>query len=568
MAPEGEGMEERDEMEERAVGEASEWPNAVALVLAGRNARQRRWAATTAIEVARKLAASRPKVIIADLDRRQPSALAEALGLAPGAGIVDVLFRGASFSTVARRPERESFFILPLGNDPPSANDLFQHGRWRKIAVRLADADAHLLPCVTAEDWLAAGPIPGFEACIVFNGAEIEAELPAGARQLAEFIAPPEIREEAQVSLTPESAEPGVEEIEILEREETAAAPVGKADVEPVVTPLPEMEGQGQPPLEEPVEPKSAGEESEERATGAPTLEEPGSDEGADGARLVEPVAGRSVDDTAAEPVGLGLGRRRRSDRRGMLIGAAIVVAVIAALALWRVLGGDPDGMPESGAREVQAPAGDAGEETSAAASRGPPDGGEAVQAEEGAGSVEAAAGEGAEESSPPPATPLPYSVAIASYSSLDDAVERQRRWSRGEHTFYVAPTVVRGVVYYRVFAGILPDREEAQSLMAELVRAGVKEAINDWDVRPTRFAFSFGTYPNERDAGAAVESLRGRGIPAYVVRVPDAGERGSAYHVYAGGYERPADAQPLQGRIAEAGLDVELVERVGVVPR
>ena len=553
MAWKGEGMEERDELEGRAAGDTPDWPNAVTLVLAGRSARQRRWAATTAIDVARKLASSRQKVIIADLDRRQPSALADALGLTPGAGIVDVLFRGASFSTVARRPEREGFFVLPLGNDPPPADDLFQHGRWRKIAARLTDADAHLLPCVTEEDWLAAGPIPGFEACIVFNGAEQEAELPAGARQLAEFIAPPEIREETPISISPESAEPDVEKLETPGREEVAAPPLAEGDVEVLVEPLPEPQGPA----------ATVEAESGERRASAWTLEEPVADEYTE-----EPRASGPVDDASVESVGLGPGRRRGSDRRGILIGAAAVVAVIAVLAVWQVLGRESEGMPENGVPEARAPAGRTDEAAQAAGSRGDPQRGEADAAEEGPGSVEAAAGEGAGEPSLTAATPLPYSVAIASYSSLDDAVERQRRWSRGDLTFYVAPTVVRGVVYYRVFGGILPDREQAQRLMAELVQAGVKEAVNDWDVRPTRLAFTFGTYPSERDASASVESLRGRGIPAYVVKVPAAGEGGTAYQVYAGGYERPADARPLQDRIAEAGLDAELVERVGVVPR
>lgn len=561
-------MEERDEMGDGTVGEASEWPNAVTLVLAGRSARQRRWAATTALDVARKLAASRSKVILVDLDPARPSALGEALGLAPGAGIVDVLFRGESFSTVARRPERESFFVLPLGNDPPPAEDLFQHGRWRKIAARLTDADAHLLPCVTEEDWLAAGPIPGFEACIVFNGAEVEAELPVGARQLAEFIAPPEIREEAPVPVVPESPEPEVEEIEPGAREEAFEATLGEAEGETTTASPSEGEGGDGPPLEEPVEPQLERESEEQEIS--PWRVEPAGPHvvEAEQPRVVEPTAEGPVHDAPAEPVHLGRGRRRGSDRRGVLIAAGIVVVVVAVLAVWQVSGGDSDRTPAQGAPQVQGSGGDAGEDAPVASSGQDPAPPEAGEVEDPA-SVEAAAGEGAEEPTPPPAArPLPYSVAIASYSSLDDAVERQRRWSRGDHTFYVAPTVVRGVVYYRVFAGILPDREQAQSLMAELVRTGVKEAINDWDVRPTRLAFSFGTYPSERDAGAAVESLRERGIPAYVVRVPDAGEGGTAYHVYAGGYERPADARPLQDRLAEAGLDVELVERVGVVPR
>ena len=41
----------------------------------------------------------------------------------------------------------------------------------------------------------------------------------------------------------------------------------------------------------------------------------------------------------------------------------------------------------------------------------------------------------------------LSYSVVIASFSSFDDALTRQREWATTGTAFYVAPTVVRGVV-------------------------------------------------------------------------------------------------------------------------
>ena len=38
------------------------------------------------------------------------------------------------------------------------------------------------------------------------------------------------------------------------------------------------------------------------------------------------------------------------------------------------------------------------------------------------------------------------------------------------------------------------------------------------------------------------------------------------AYHVYAGGYESRAQARPLAEQIQNAGINAELVERVGLV--
>jgi cell division septation protein DedD len=166
----------------------------------------------------------------------------------------------------------------------------------------------------------------------------------------------------------------------------------------------------------------------------------------------------------------------------------------------------------------------------------------------------------------------LPYSVLIASFSSIEDALQRARGWGRGQDVlFYVAPTPVRGVVYYRVLAGILAERGRAAELMADLVRDGIKEQASDWDVRPVRLAFSFGTYPSRRDAEAVVETLASHGVPAYVVAALAADGAGEGYRVFAGGYEEPDDAGPLREQIERAelpGVDVELVERVGLVER
>jgi cell division septation protein DedD len=155
--------------------------------------------------------------------------------------------------------------------------------------------------------------------------------------------------------------------------------------------------------------------------------------------------------------------------------------------------------------------------------------------------------------------------VAIVSYTSFDDALARQKELMREDMPVYIAPTPVRGVIYYRVYAGLLADRGAAEALMARLVREGVKEAAGAWDVRPARYAFDFGVYPSLRDARAVIETLLGQGVPAYAVPAPGDAAGAAAYHVYAGGYETPEDARPLEEVIDRAGLDAELVERVGV---
>ncbi|MEE9133523.1 MAG: SPOR domain-containing protein [Gemmatimonadota bacterium] len=453
-------------------GSETGWPHAVTLVLAAESRRQRRWTVDTAIEIVRKLAEQR-KVVLADVHARTPSSILAALDVEEGEGIVDVLFRGASFSAVARRPRSESFFCLSAGSALPPLQVFYHHPRWQKIASRLPAADAHLLPCVSAEDWLEAGPIPGFEACIVLNGSGREIELPGGARRLAEFLAPAEIREEADladVSMSADAAPPDTEAL-VAENHD-----VGVLTAEPVDKP---------------------------RAT----------------LRLLS-------------------GPRRRS----AIAAAGLIAALAFVVLLWRIVSG-----PE--APERSEPVAVIGMTEAA----GP-----------GALVSEAAAAGGR-----PQEVSLPYSVAIASYSSLDDALARQRELMRADLPVYVAPTPVRGVVYYRVFAGMLPEREQGEELMTDLVRRGIKDTVRAWDVRPARYAFNFGVYPSARDARAVVETLQGQGVPAYTVAAPAAaGGDETAYHVYAGGYEKSEDAQPLRRMIERAGLDTELVERVGWVPQ
>lgn len=477
------------------------WPDAVTIVLAAEGPRQRRWALATTVEIARKLAAGR-RVVLADVQVRWPSALADLLEVDASPGIVDVLFRSASFSDVASRPGTEQFFFLPVGSAPPPLQVLYHHPRWRKIAARLSEANAHLLPCVDVGDWLDAGPIPGFESCIVLNAGGSEIELPSGARKLAELLAPPEIREESPGPL-----------------EERAVAPEPKVGTEGEVPTGAEDTWNGAAP-DAPV----AGGESAAPETAQPA-EQPAEPQ-AEQRILIEPAR-----------------RVPRPHRRTSVAAAALVAAAVLVFTVWRAMGSgesSPEGEPVAATADT------------------------VTLAQPQAEPVE----------SPTPPRPrelsLPYSVVIASYSSFDDAREAQERWLRADRPVYVAPTPVRGVIWNRVYAGVLAEREAAEELMAQLVREGIKDTLRAWDVRPTRYAFAFGTFPDLGDAEAAVETLLAQGIPAYLVPAPGGKAEGEpAYHVYAGGYESVEGAAPLRELIERAGLeDVELVERVGVVPQ
>lgn len=503
------------------------WPNATTLVVAARTPGQHSWAAASAIALVRELASQQRKVVLTDLQLGGES-LRDELGIPEGPGIVDVLFRGASFSAVAKRPEGESFFFLSTGSAAPPRQVLFQHPRWLKIASRLPGANAYLLPCVSSADWLNAGPIPGFESCIILNAAGLEVELPGGARRLAEFLAPPEIREEAE--------------------------PAGLARVEPGVEPAAALEAMPgpEPAVGLPGAVPAAAEPTDRMAPGTPAdaaAEPP--DPG--GAARAAAMPSRDILVAPGPP-----GRSRKGRAWKFVIGplAAVVAMVVLVIALWSA---KKEGLfvSERAPEEVDLP-------------DVPPDAAlEAAAETEMGGEVNASRSEPAVAETRSAEVELAYSVAIAAYSSFDDAVVRQEKWTRPELPFYIAPTVVRGVVYYRVLAGMMPDREEARELMRQLVREGMKDTVRDWDVKAARLAFSFGTYASAADAQAVIESLYGRGIHAYMVlsAAPGTGG-GSAYHVYAGGYERPEDARPLRDQLGRAGLEGKLVERVGLVLR
>ena len=157
----------------------------------------------------------------------------------------------------------------------------------------------------------------------------------------------------------------------------------------------------------------------------------------------------------------------------------------------------------------------------------------------------------------------LSYSVAVASYRSYGDALNRTRELASLDTRFYIAPVQVKGKTYYRVLAGLLEERDDAQLLAQRLVQMGVKQKVNSWDIRPSGLAFRFATYGFESEANGAVMRLRDSRIPAYALTgVSDDGS--AIYYVYAGGYETRAEAGVLENQIMQAGLQAEFVERVG----
>lgn len=156
----------------------------------------------------------------------------------------------------------------------------------------------------------------------------------------------------------------------------------------------------------------------------------------------------------------------------------------------------------------------------------------------------------------------LGYSVLVASHVSLADALQHMRVVDKGTVLFLVAPTPVRGRVYYRLFAGALPTPESARELMEELTESGVKDSSSEWDVRPASLGYRLSVHGTEVEARRAVAELNERGIPAYILRLVADGD--TVHQVYAGAYERPEAAGAMRIILSEAGVEAELVPRRG----
>ncbi len=175
----------------------------------------------------------------------------------------------------------------------------------------------------------------------------------------------------------------------------------------------------------------------------------------------------------------------------------------------------------------------------------------------------EAAAADGAAEAAAEE-IPLPYSVAVESQPDVETAIRRASVLANRvkDVTFFVAPITLDSVVYFRVLAGPSRDSAAAAALMGRLVSAGAKSGADDWSVRPTPWAFSFGDFPTEAAARARQEGLLREFIPTYVV---EAGSGPSpVYRVYAGAFEGPGLADVMARMLKDAGVTADLVRRTG----
>lgn len=162
------------------------------------------------------------------------------------------------------------------------------------------------------------------------------------------------------------------------------------------------------------------------------------------------------------------------------------------------------------------------------------------------------------------PVQPLPVSIAMEAYTSLPEALERQRALAAIEADvgFLISPTLVDSTLYYRVFAGPLPDSVVADSLLERMVRSGSKSARFGNEIHTTPLAFVVGEFEDQASARARQLELEQLDIPTYTVRLaqPD----GDRYRLYAGAYNGRGEADVMRQILRNAGVRDSLVTRVG----
>lgn len=246
-----------------------------------------------------------------------------------------------------------------------------------------------------------------------------------------------------------------------------------------------------------------------------------------------------------------GMVPRRRAAAGSLTKLLAVPVAALLLWGAWAVLAPAP---------EQDGEAGGAGART-AGTSRVDADGPSSPAGAQAAEPAPFVAASGPREFAAPAAR---YSVLVGSYMRLADAMGRRAELAEAGGLFYVAPTPVRGRIYYRVLAGVFEDRADAASAMGDLVEDGRKEMFKEWDVRPVRLAYEVGTFTARDAADRRARELRATDVPAYVLR--DTAEA-PLYRVYAGAFMSEEDAEPLGRRLEELGSGAELVARSGVAP-
>ncbi len=163
----------------------------------------------------------------------------------------------------------------------------------------------------------------------------------------------------------------------------------------------------------------------------------------------------------------------------------------------------------------------------------------------------------------------VPFAVLVRSYASLNAAQQQvqteQRRFA--DTPFYISPEDDSGVLYFKVYAGLLRDTASAERLRERLLQSGAVDTEDTLGalslIHRAHLSFDLGEFASRDSARAASDSLAVREIPTYAVPMPY--EDGSRrWQLYGGAYRDSVTADAMRRRLTSAGITPRLVLRVG----
>jgi hypothetical protein len=163
----------------------------------------------------------------------------------------------------------------------------------------------------------------------------------------------------------------------------------------------------------------------------------------------------------------------------------------------------------------------------------------------------------------------VPFAVLVRSYASLNAAQQQvqteQRRFA--DTPFYISPEDDSGVLYFKVYAGLLRDTASAERLRERLLQSGAVDSEDTLGalslIHRAHLSFDLGEFASRDSAVVVGDSLAAREIPAYAVPMPY--EDGSRrWQLYGGAYRDSATADAMRRRLTGAGITPRLVLRVG----
>jgi cell division septation protein DedD len=224
--------------------------------------------------------------------------------------------------------------------------------------------------------------------------------------------------------------------------------------------------------------------------------------------------AGMPVPPAALRPVIPVPAPRAPSRRRGLVAAAALAVAILGAAA-WVVFAGSPPAPPSHGdtasTRTAPVPA--------------------ATPAE--------------------PRDTLGWTVQLAAYGTLDNALAHADRLADEDVTAFVTPVEATRAVWYRVLVGAFPSRDSAAAARSDLwkrdlARSGEGELLR-------------APYSLQLAANLDPDSLRRAGVPAVRLRRGD--------RPVIGAFETPEQAVLAQTQLQRAGIVASLIARMETTP-